>query len=130
MRTRTIAFVVLALSAIAIAGYFFDLREHSSDEIILGDNPALPTLTFYTTPGATAPQLPFWAAYQSGELGKLFNLKIVTWKNTEQLKSFVLGGVGDLWLGHTEGFALAKKRGAPVKLFVISGWKKFYFVSF
>lgn len=129
MKNKKAIIILFFLLAIVLVGYLFDLSKRANEEIILSSNARLPTLTFYTTSGATAPQLAFWAAYQSGELQKIFNVKVVSWKNTEQLKSFVLAGVGDLWLGHTEAFALAKNRGAPVQLLAISAWRKFYFVS-
>ncbi|MDD9301390.1 MAG: hypothetical protein HUK40_03205 [Desulfobacter sp.] len=34
-----------------------------------------------------------------------------------------------MWLGHTQGFARAAARGAPVKLMLTTGWRKFYLVS-
>jgi NitT/TauT family transport system substrate-binding protein len=57
------------------------------------------------------------------------NLRVRTWKSTDDLRGLLLAGKGDLWLGHVEGFYQARKAGAPVHILTISGWKKFYLLT-
>ncbi|WP_126377637.1 ABC transporter substrate-binding protein [Desulfovibrio ferrophilus] len=82
-------------------------------------------LTFYTTGGATTPQMPFWKAVADSAIPELDNLDVHYWKNLDDLRGVVLAGRGDLWLGHIEGFAQAAMRGAPVRLLAVTGWRKF-----
>jgi NitT/TauT family transport system substrate-binding protein len=118
-----------AVLALAAPGAFFLLKGGADQTLVLGNNPQLPTLTFYTTGAATTPQLPFWAAVQNGGILELCNIRVRFWKNLDDLRALVLAGKGDLWLGHTEGFAQAHMAGGPVRLLLISGWRKFYVVS-
>jgi NitT/TauT family transport system substrate-binding protein len=92
-------------------------------------NAELPTFTFYTAQTATTPQLAFWKAVNDGDTAKLFNLQVEFWRDLDSLKTLLIAGKGDLWLGHLEGFALAKKNGAPLSLIAVTGWKKFYLLS-
>lgn len=85
-------------------------------------------LVFYTTHGATTPQIPFWAAVRQG-WPRGMSLETRTWKDLDDLRGVVLAGKGDIWLGHIEGFAQAALRGAPVRLLAVTGWRKFYFLS-
>lgn len=87
------------------------------------------TLSFYTAPSATTPQLPFWAAYRQGFFTNSIRIETHLWKDLDDLQGFMLAGKGDVWLGHIEGFARARRRGAPVVLLAVTGWRKFYFVS-
>lgn len=120
----------LALALIlAVPGGFFILRGGADHSLVFGDNPDLPTLTFYTTGSATTPQLPFWAAVQNGGILESCNIRVRFWKNLDDLRALLLAGKGDLWLGHTEGFAQAHEAQAPVRLLFISGWRKFFLVS-
>lgn len=80
-------------------------------------------LKFYTNPGATVPQIPFWQALHSGRFPG-FNIESHLWKTPDQLQSFLLAGTGDIWLGHIEGFARARARGGPVVLVAVTGWRK------
>ncbi|MBU1003301.1 MAG: hypothetical protein KKE73_12385 [Proteobacteria bacterium] len=92
-----------------------------------GANPqqTAPGLSFYTTGGATTPQMPFWKAVADGTLPELEHLDVHYWKNLDDLRGLMLTGKGDLWLGHVEGFAQAAMRGAPVRLLAVTGWRKF-----
>ncbi len=108
---------------------FYLLMDGMHRPLVLGNNPELPTLTFYTTGSATTPQMPFWAAISSGEILESCNIRVQFWKNLDDLRALLLAGKGDLWLGHTEGFAQAHGAGAPVQLLFISGWRKFFLVS-
>lgn len=99
------------------------------DTLVYGRDPTLPTLDFYTNGLATTPQIPFWAGVASGEITALCNLRVHLWKDLDSLRAVLLAGKGDLWLGHSEGFAQAALRGAPVSILVISGWRKFYFLT-
>ena len=87
------------------------------------------TAVFYTNPGATTPQLPLWAAVADRTRNGIPQLTVRLWKNTPELQSVLLAGRGDLWLGHTEGFARAYVRGAPVRLLAVTGWRKMAVVS-
>ncbi|MBE9573391.1 MAG: ABC transporter substrate-binding protein [Proteobacteria bacterium] len=127
MRKWSIVFPVLTI--VIVVGGYFAFKDDSGSSEQYGDNPRLPTLIFYTTGLATTPQLPLWAGVKHGEVTKLFNLKIELWKNLDDLQSILLAGKGDIWLGHIEGFALAKKRGSPICLLAVTGWRKFYIVS-
>jgi len=86
-------------------------------------------LVFYTTPGATTPQMPLWQAIADGALPELKDMEVRSWKNLDDLRSAMLAGQGDLWLGHVEGFAQAARLGAPVKLVAITAWRKFTLFS-
>ncbi|MFH1060581.1 MAG: hypothetical protein V1797_18105 [Pseudomonadota bacterium] len=85
-------------------------------------------LVFYTTHGATTPQIPFWAAVRQG-WPQGMALETRTWKDLDDLRGVVLAGKGDIWLGHIEGFAQAALRGAPARLLAVTGWRKFYFLT-
>lgn len=118
--------VVLCLGA---AGGFLALGGEGSQQLSFGSDPGLPTLEFHTTGLASTPQIPFWAGVDSGEITALCNIRVHLWKDLDSLRAILLAGKGDLWLGHSEGFAQASLRGAPVTLLVVSGWRKFYFLS-
>jgi NitT/TauT family transport system substrate-binding protein len=120
---------MLAFGALALYGGLRLMGDSAQSTLVYGDNPALPTLTFYTTGFATTPQLPFWAALRDDDILQSCNIRVVLWKSLDDLRGHLLAGKGDLWLGHTEGFAQAHAAGAPVRLLLISGWRKFYVVS-
>lgn len=124
-----IIFFVIILSVIIFYGWRLDKTSDGLTEFVEGNNPNLPTLVFYTTGLSTTPQIPFWAALRKGEFNDLFNLRVRLWRNTDDLQSVILAGKGDIWLGHTEGFAMAAKRGAPVSVIAITGWRKFYIIT-
>ena len=86
-------------------------------------------LTLYTALGATTPQMPLWGAIRQGWPGPGYRLKVEYWKNMDDLRGLLLAGKGDLWIGHMEGFAQAARRGAPLPLLAVTGWKKFCFVG-
>jgi len=81
----------------------------------------------YTTGLATTPQIPFWKALADGDLG--FTPEVHYWKNLDDLRGILLAGKGDIWIGHIDGFAQAARRGAPIQLACVSGWKKFHFLT-
>ncbi|MCJ8499754.1 ABC transporter substrate-binding protein [Desulfatitalea alkaliphila] len=120
---------VLAFVGLALFGARHLRDESDGHTMVYGRDPALPTLTFYTTGFATTPQLPFWEALGSGDILEYCNIRVVLWKNLDDLRGVLLAGKGDLWLGHTEGFAQAHAAGAPVTLLLISGWRKFHIVT-
>ena len=117
------------LLGLAAWGGYTALSGGGGHTLVYGRDPILPTLDFYTNGLATTPQIPFWAGVASGEITALCNLRVHLWKDLDSLRAVMLAGKGDLWLGHSEGFAQAALRGAPVSLLVISGWRKFYFLS-
>ena len=118
-----------ALILAFVAGAVFTFLDRAGSPAQWGHDRTLPTFTFYTAPMATTPQIPFWAGVKSGEISKLFNLKVEYWKDVDDLQGVLLAGKGDLWLGHVEGFARARKRGAPVALLAVTGWRKHYLLS-
>ncbi len=126
---KTAVVLLLVVLAVAGAGGIVALERDGSDEFVLGNDPSLPTLTFYTTGLATTPQLPFWRAVKHGGILKKCNIRVRLWKNLDDLRGILLAGEGDLWLGHTDGFAQAASRNAPVRLMATTGWRKFYLVS-
>ncbi|NLV69006.1 MAG: ABC transporter substrate-binding protein [Spirochaetes bacterium] len=120
---------VSIILAAAIYGGIKAFRDQPGDVFIEGNDPNLPCLELYTSGQATTPQLALFAAIRQGDLRGLFNLKIILWKNPDELLSLVLAGKGDLWIGHTDGFALARLRNAPVRMLVFSSFNKFYIIS-
>jgi len=90
--------------------------------------PALPQVTLYTAMNATTPQIPLWKMLRSG-WPKEYALSVNYWKTLDDLRGIILAGKGDIWVGHLEGFAQAARRGAPVTVVAITGWKKFYLVG-
>ncbi|SKA68042.1 hypothetical protein [Desulfobaculum bizertense] len=89
----------------------------------------LPEITFYTNGQATTPQLALWYGISKGELDDLCTIHIKQWKDMNHLRGLVLAGKGDLWLGHVDAFSQAARRGAPVSLLAVTGWRKFFFLS-
>lgn len=83
----------------------------------------------YTNPGATTPQIPLWGAIRSGRLDGVLRAEAHVWKTAAHLQSLLLAGEGDVWIGHVDGFARARARGAPVVLLAVTGWRKFALVS-
>ncbi|KMY66234.1 hypothetical protein AAU61_17255 [Desulfocarbo indianensis] len=121
--------MVGAVLAVGLAGGYFALRGADERQLVFGSDPALPTLSFHTTGLATTPQIPFWAGVASGEITSLCNIEVSLWKDLDSLRALLMAGQGDLWLGHSEGFAQAALQGAPVTLLMVSGWRKFFFLS-
>ncbi|PIE71355.1 MAG: hypothetical protein CSA22_03600 [Deltaproteobacteria bacterium] len=124
-----LAVAVAVVAVLAVLAGIGLLGTTPEETLVFGDNPSLPTLTFYTTGLATTPQIPFWAAVDQGEILKHCNLEVKFWKNLDDLRGVLLAGKGDLWLGHTEGFIQARKAGAPVSMLYVSGWRKFYLLT-
>ncbi len=121
--------LVLGVLLLALAGYgVHSLFIASSSPPGEASQEQTPSLVFYTSLGATTPQIPFWAAVRQGWPQGL-RLETRAWKDLEDLRGVVLAGQGDLWLGHLEGLAQASLRGAPVTLLAVTGWRKFYFLS-
>ncbi len=71
---------------------------------------------------ATTPILPLLAAPEPP-------LAFHAWNTTMAFQSLLLAGDGDLWVGHLEGFARAYRRGAPLRLLAITGWRKWHLLS-
>jgi NitT/TauT family transport system substrate-binding protein len=123
------------LAAAALAGGLLSLRAPRRPVVAVpataSPATALPTpvLRLYTNPGTTTPQIPLWAAERAGQLAGVFTLDTQLWKTTDHLQSVLLAGEGDAWIGHLDGFARARNRGAPVVLLAVTGWRKFALVS-
>ncbi|WP_300668615.1 ABC transporter substrate-binding protein [Desulfoluna sp.] len=126
---------ILLITAALFSGHYLlfpitpPVQAAPASGLHLGNNPDLPTLTFYTSGLATTPQLPLWYAARKGNLLSHCNLEVKVWKTIDDLRGNVLAGKGDLWLGQTHGFVQAARRGAPVKLLAVTAWRKFYLVS-
>jgi NitT/TauT family transport system substrate-binding protein len=129
MRKVTYLALLGVVLCLGVAGGFLALGGEDNSQLTFGSNPELPTLEFHTTGLATTPQIPFWAGVASGEITALCNIKVNLWKDLDSLRAILLAGKGDLWLGHSEGFAQAALQGAPVTLLVVTGWRKLYFLS-
>ena len=99
-----------------------------SGDVFPGRGGAERSVVFYTSSGATTPQMPFWAAVAAGWPGNT-TLETRFWKDLDDLRATVLAGRGDIWLGHVDGLAQAALRGAPVSLVAVTGWRKFYVLS-
>lgn len=121
-RALTWGIIVLAF----IAGGWLASRKQENSLLPAG---TAPQFSFYTSPGATTPQIPLFYAVQQGVLRGKMEIGIETWNDVESLKSFMLSGKGDLWLGHLESFAYARRRGAPVAVLLVSAWRKNFLLS-
>ncbi|MGN0867761.1 MAG: hypothetical protein ACI4SG_08830 [Oligosphaeraceae bacterium] len=73
---------------------------------------------------ATTPILPLLAAQKTA-----FPMTLRAWNTTMAFQSLLLAGDGDLWVGHLEGFARAHRRGAPLRLLAVTGWRKWHLLS-
>lgn len=89
----------------------------------------VPVLRLYTNPGTTTPQIALWSAVRTGRLAAVCTIQTELWKTTDHLQGLLLAGEGDAWIGHVDGFARARQRGAPVVLLAVTGWRKFALVS-
>lgn len=122
--------IALALLAAAvIAGGLFSLRDSRAPEQSDGPIAGPLSVVLYTNPGATTPQIPLWAALGRDGLGGMFDVEMREWRSPGQLQSLLLAGKGDIWVGHVDGFARARARGAPVALLAVTGWRKMSVVS-
>jgi len=128
---RKSAIILTALILISVILYGWHLSSEIEKTAILkiGSNPDVPTLVLYTSATVTSPQIPFWAAFEKNNLSELFNLEVKLWRNIEDVQSVMLAGKGDLWIAHTDGFAMAAERGAPVSILAVTGWRKFYIIT-
>jgi NitT/TauT family transport system substrate-binding protein len=93
-----------------------------------GPHPDPTLVTLYAAENATTPQIPLWQMIRS-DWPEGYALSVNYWKTLDDLRGVVLAGKGDIWVGHLEGFAQAARRGAPVTVVAVSGWKKFYLVG-
>lgn len=80
-------------------------------------------IVVWSNSAATTPVLPLYAISDS------FNFRFEEWNTTMAFQSLLLAGDGTLWVGHLEGFARAKERGAPVRLLAVTGWRKWQILS-
>ncbi len=85
--------------------------------------PESPTVVWFPS-SATTPILPLLAAQTSA-----FPMTLRPWNTTMAFQSLLLAGDGDLWVGHLEGFARAYRRGAPLRLLAVTGWRKWQLLS-
>ncbi|MDR1546953.1 MAG: hypothetical protein LBU12_09680 [Deltaproteobacteria bacterium] len=85
-------------------------------------------LVVYSALTATTAQLPLMGALRAGWPPDRA-VRLEWWKNLDDLRSVMLAGRGDVWIGHLESFARAAARGAPVTLTAVTVWRKFHFVS-
>lgn len=120
---------LVILIALAARGVLVILRGDSASVHYEVNGEDLPVLDIYTLGGATTPQLALFASIREGEFGSLFNFRIHVLKNPDDLMTSVMAGKGDLWIGHTDGFAVARLRGAPVKMIVFTSFRKFYILT-
>lgn len=119
---RRIIFLA-ALCALAAWGAIHLLGQRTP----LSPGNAEETVSIYTTGQATTPQMPLWKALADGDLA--FTPEVHYWKNLNDLRGLLLAGKGDVWVGAVDVFAQAARRGAPVRLVCVTGWKKFHILS-
>jgi len=124
----TVVLIILLLYFV-FRGCFLVLHTASDEIFTEGNNPAIPTLDLYTAGTTTTPQLALFAGIAHGEVAGIFNLRIHLWKNPDELLANVLAGKGDIWIGHTEGFAMARKRRAPVQILAFTSFRKFFIIT-
>ncbi len=86
-------------------------------------------LVFYTSPAATTPQIPFWYSVKTNLVRSKPTIRTETWRDMDFLSALILSGKGDIWLGHTEAFARAYLKGAPLVYLAVTGQRKFYIIS-
>ncbi len=122
-------FFLIVLLVLMIPGTVASFAASRNQTFERGENPSLPFLTLYTTGLATGPQLALWQAIERGRILEKCNIRVKLWNNLDELEQALVTGDGDLWLGHTDVFVEAARRGAPVQLFLTTGWRKFYLVS-
>lgn len=129
-RPGSVAVVITSvlLAVLALWGGYVAFKGNSS-LYIEGDDPSAPTLDLYTSGGVTTPHIALFAAIRNGDTRGIFNFRIHLWKNPDDLLSNVVAGNGDLWVGHTEGFAVARLRGAPVMMYLFTSFNKFYILT-
>ena len=119
---RAIIRVGLVLATVGLVG---SCRREAAAPIPGG----VPAVTFAANPASTTPQLPWLAADADGSLSALLTVRYQDWHTTTELQSLLLAGQGDVWLGHIDGFARARRAGAPVRLVMVTGWRKWALVS-
>jgi NitT/TauT family transport system substrate-binding protein len=117
-----------AVVLLAALGGWWSLQEDPSNDWRAGV-PDGPRLTVYTAATTTTPQLGLWSGLLNGDWTNRYDLRLHLWKDMDDLQASMLAGRGDIWVGHLEGFALAARRGAPVVMLAVTGWKKFYIMS-
>ncbi len=89
----------------------------------------VPEITFAANPAATTPQLPWLAAAADGTLAEAVTVRYQAWHTATEFQTQLLAGQGDVWLGHLDGFARARRAGAPVRLVMVTGWRKWAIVT-
>ncbi|ADK84567.1 ABC-type transport system, periplasmic component [Desulfarculus baarsii DSM 2075] len=125
---RRAVFSVIVILAVGGLGAFYLFSDRAASPTAEQGPDAPPRLVFYTSFGATTPQIPFWGAVKAGWPGGA-GLETRLWKDLDDLRGVIMAGRGDIWLGHSEGLAQAALRGAPVCFLAVTGWRKFYFLS-
>ena len=129
MNRRMLIPILVLLFSLATIGAYWVIVVGAEPDRSYGGRSDRPILVFYTSAAATFPQMPFWSALSHGRLEDLCRVEVRLWKNLDDLRGIVLAGQGDLWLGSTEVLAQARRRGAPVALLTVNGWRKFYLLS-
>ena len=89
------------------------------------DGSAAPAVTAWANRGTTTPLLPLLGAAE--EAG--WRLDLRPWNTTMAFQSLLLAGEGEFWVGHLEGFARAARRGAPLRILAVTGWRKWQLLS-
>ncbi len=110
--------LVAALASSILCG----CRKNAANAATTGDS-ASSVVTIWTNSSATTPLLPLLAALPEEER------LLQGWNTTVAFQSLLLGGQGEFWVGHLEGFARAYRRGAPLKLLAVTGWRKWQLLS-
>ena len=85
--------------------------------------------TIYLNPATTTPQLAWLQAAADGALREFGAMERRQWRSNVQFQSLVMGGKGDFWLGSVETLARARQAGAPVRILLVTGWRKWVLVG-
>ncbi len=119
----------LILLSVLILGNGVSFATSQNQDIIRAKDTTLPWLTLYTTALATSPQLALWQAIEQGRILERCNIRVKLWNTLDELEKNLIAGDADLWIGHTDTFVDAARKGAPVQLLLTTAWRKFYLVS-
>ena len=85
--------------------------------------------TIYLNPATTTPQLAWLKVAADGAFCEFGAMERRQWRSSVQFQSLVMGGKGDFWLGSVETLARARQAGAPVRILLVTGWRKWVVVG-
>lgn len=113
----------LLLVAFVAVTAFCGCNRQKTQEAAAAASVSSAPVVIWTNASATTPLLPLLAALPEEERS------LQGWNTTVAFQSLLLGGQGDFWVGHLEGFARAYRRGAPLRLLAVTGWRKWQLLA-